>query len=102
MPADQRNFNYSLYASDDGTNYCLKADQAWISDSGVSGAAACAGARAFGAASKRRSPRKLIFRDPTTFRTVTEPAFTTTAFNAATVGSTVYAVHVPGETATVD
>ena len=101
MPADQRNFDYSRYASDDGTNYALKADAAWIAGTALSGSASAAGLVAYGRATKRRAPRKLIFRDPTTFRTVTEPAFTTAAYDAAIVGTTTYSVHVPGLTATV-
>jgi hypothetical protein len=101
MPADQRNFNYSAYLSDDATTYCLKADQSWITNTADSGSAACAGAVAYGRATKRRAPRKFIYRDPTTFRTVTVPVFTPTAYLAATIGDTI-AVHVPGETATVD
>lgn len=101
MAADQRNFNYARYASDDGTNYCLKADQNWITGAALSGAAACAGAPAYGRATTRRSPRKLTFRDPATFRTVVEPAFTAAAYAAAIVGTTTYDVHVPGNVAVV-
>jgi hypothetical protein len=101
MPAVQRNFNYAAYESDDATTYCLKADQDWITNSAVSGAAACAGAPAYGRATTRRSPRKFIYRDPTTFRTVTEPVFTAAAYAAAAIGSTI-AIDVPGETATVN
>lgn len=100
MAADQRNFNYSQYESDDGTTYCIKADQAWISNA-ASGSAACAGNPPYGRATSRRSPRKIILRDPTTFRTQTLPVFTTAAFAALTVGTFTTAVAVPGETATV-
>jgi hypothetical protein len=100
MPADQRNFNYSAYESDDTVTYCLKADQAWISFAD-SGAAACAGAPAYGRATRRRAPRKAIYRDSTTFRTVTEPVFTAAQYAALTVGTDTYDVHVPGNTATV-
>jgi hypothetical protein len=100
MPADQRNFDYSAYLSDDGTTYALKADAAWIADS-HSGSASAAGHPPYGRKTTRRSPRMAIFRDPTTFRTVTGPVFTPTAYAALVVGTTTRAIHVPGETATV-
>lgn len=101
MPADQRNFNYSQYVSDDATTYCLKADQNWITDTTDSGSAACTTQPPYGRATKRRVPRKFIFRDPTTFRTLTVPVFTTAAYAAGTVGTLTQAVHVPGLVAPV-
>ncbi len=100
MAADQRNFGYSQYVSDDGTTYCLKADANMIGTSGLGGAA-CSGNPAYGRATNRRAPRKAIYVDGTTFRTVTTPVFTATAYAALTVGSSTLAIHVPGETATV-
>lgn len=100
MPADQRNFNYSAYVSDDGNTYALKADQAWISNTD-SGSASPAGHPGYGRKTRNRQPRTATYRDPTTFRTVTEPVFTPTAYAALTVGTSTLAVHVPGETATV-
>lgn len=100
MAAVQRNFNYFAYVSDDGTTYCMKADQDWGS-SGASGGAACTGDPAWGRSTTRRMPRKAIFVDPTTFRTVTAPVFTTTAYAALTVGTSTLSVSVPGETAAV-
>ena len=101
MAADQRNFAYSQYVSDDGNTYCMKADARWIADTGASGAAACTGQANYGRRSTRRKPRLAIYVDPTTFRTVTEPVFTPTAYAALTVGSSTQAISVPGETATV-
>lgn len=100
MPADQRNFDYGLYASDDGNSYALKSDAAWIAD-GASGATAPAGEAPYGRKTTRRAPRMAIFRDPTTFRTSTVPVFTTVAYDALTVRVSTRALHVPGETATV-
>jgi len=100
VPAVQRNFNYFAYDSDDGFTYCMRADQDW-GNAAASGGAACAGESAYGRATARRSPRKAIFRDPTTFRTVTEPVFTTAAFAALIVGTSTLAVSVPGLATTV-
>jgi hypothetical protein len=102
MAANQRNFNYSQYVSDDGTTYCLKASQEWISAAGnPGGSAACSANPAYGRASNRRQPRKVIYRDPTTFRTMTVPVFTPTAYAALDVGAATQAVNVPGEAGTV-
>lgn len=100
MPADQRNFDFSAYLSDDGTTYALKADAAWIADA-ASGSASAAGHPAYGRESRRRAPRKAVYRDATTFRTNTVPVFTPTAYAALAVGSSTRALHVPGLTATV-
>lgn len=100
MAADQRNFGYSQYLSDDGNTYCMKADATWIA-LGDSGGAACTTQANYGRRTNRRKPRLAIYVDPTTFRTVTEPVFTPTAYAALTVGSSAVAIHVPGETATV-
>ena len=100
MPAVQRNFDYFAYESDDATTYCLRADEDW-GNNAASGGAACAGAPAYGRATSRRAPRKAIYRDPQTFRTFTEPVFTPTAYAALTVGTSTWAVNVPGLATTV-
>lgn len=98
--AVQRNWNYFQYHSDDGTTYALRADQDWGNDA-ASGGALAAGQPAYGRATRRRTPRRLIFRDPTTFRTFSGPAFTAAAYAAATVGTTTHSVSVPGNVAAI-
>lgn len=99
--AVQRNWNYSPYISDDGTTYSLRADQDWISNP-TSGGGLAAGEPAYGRATRRRQPRRLIFRDQATFRTFSGPAFTPTAYDAAVVGTTVVGVSIPGNVASVN
>jgi hypothetical protein len=102
MAATQRNFNFSQYVSDDGTTYCLKASQEWISAAGnPGGSVTCSGNPAYGRATTRRSPRKVVYRDATTFRTVTVPVFTPTAYAAISVGSSTLPIMIPGETGSV-
>lgn len=98
--ATQRNWNYFQYHSDDGTTYALRGDQDWGNDA-ASGGALAAGQVAYGRATTRRAPRRLIFRDPTTFRTFSGPAYTAAAYNAAAVGATTHTVSVPGNAAGV-
>ncbi len=101
MPADQRNFAYSDYASDDGTTYCLKADANAIANADLGGVAPCTSGTPYGSATVRRSPRKAIYRDPTTFRTVTVPVFTAADYAALTLNTDTLSVHVPGVVAPV-
>jgi trans-aconitate methyltransferase len=100
MPADQRNFNYSQYTDDNAVVWCIKADQNIISDTADFGGSACTGQPRF-VHSRNHQPRKAIYQDATTFRTVTAPVFTPTAYAALTEGTSTLAVHVPGNTATV-
>lgn len=97
MPADQRNWNYYTYASDDGTTYNIRATEEWVATTVTGLTTRTTGAPRF-IASKSQSPRKFIYRDPTTFRTFSGPVGTTTAYAAAALGDSV-TVHVPGLTA---
>lgn len=94
MPGVQRNFDFFSYDSDDATSYCLKADEDW-GNNADSGGTACAGEPAYGRATTRRSPRYVIYRDPTTFRTFKGVVFTPAAYAALSVGDTL-AVTYPG------
>jgi len=100
MAADQINFGYSQYVSGDGNTYCMKSTAEWTANAD-SGGAACSGRSGYGRASRNRSPRMAIYQDATTFRTYRRPVFTSTDFDALTIGTSTVAVHVPGETATV-
>lgn len=94
MP-DQKNFDYFSYDSDDATSYCLRGDDTWGNDAD-SGGTACAGEPAYGRATRRRAPRKAIFRDPTTFRTFSGVVYTPAAFTALTIGVDTVDVLLPG------
>jgi hypothetical protein len=90
-----RNFNYFSYASDDGTTYNLKGDAVWGA-AGASGGTAAGAHPAYGRASRRRAPRKAIFRDPGSFRTFTGTVYTSTAYNALSIGSSTVSRQLPG------
>lgn len=100
MAADQLNYAFVSYASDDGADYCIKANAADAANTDLGGVV-CTTEKPYGAVTKRRSPRKAIFRDGTTFRTKTAIVFTASAYAALTVGSDTVDVHVPGNTAAV-
>lgn len=94
MPATQQNFNYWTYVSDDGTTYNTRASTTWAATAAHGLAARTDGAPRF-IASKSQTARKFIYRDPTTFRTVTGPVGTAEAYAAAALGDVV-AFYVPG------
>lgn len=83
----ERNFNYFTYASDDGRSYNVKGDQAWGGAAASGGTAAGANA-VYGRQTRRRRLRKVIFRDPNSFRTITLTVYTAAAYNAINVGAT--------------
>ena len=98
MPLNQRNRGYFSYDSDDGTSYCIPGDAEWGA-AADSGGTACAGERAYGRNTTRRHVRKVVYRDPTTFRTFTGIVYTPAAYAALTIGSDTFDVTVP-DTAT--
>jgi len=99
LPADQRNFNYYTYVSDDGTTYNIRADVDWAAITGHGLAARTNGAPLF-IPTGRRKPRTATYVDSTTGRKKKGPIGTATAFSALSLGST-QNFHVEGETATV-
>lgn len=94
MPAVQRNWNYYTYVSADGTTYNIRASAEWAAVTAHGLAARTPGAPRY-LASRQKSPRKFIYRDATTFRTVSGPVGTSTAFDAAALDDTTD-VAVPG------
>lgn len=94
MPAVQRNWNYYTYVSADGTTYNIRASAEWAAVAAHGLAARTAGAPRY-LASRQKSPRKFIYRDATTFRTVSGPVGTSAAFDAAALDDTTD-VAVPG------
>jgi len=100
MAADQLNFDYSQYESDDGNTYCLRANAADIASADLGGSA-CTDQKAYGRATRRRAPRHALWVDKSTFRTKRSIVFTKAAAAALVPNTTTVAVHVPGEAATV-
>jgi len=100
MAADQPNFQLFTYVDDGGVSWNKRGF-----DGGP--AAAVDGHSAFGAhpnwgrETPRHSVRKIVYTDPTTFRTVRAVFYTAAAYNAVVIGTDTIAVHVQGEVATV-
>lgn len=101
MVADQKNFNLFTYVDDAGVAWNKRGEDAGPA-AAVDGHAAFGANPNWGRETRRHSVRKIIYTDPTTFRTVTPIFYTAAAWNAVAVGSDIVAVHVPGNTAAVN
>ena len=100
MAADQKNFNLFTYVDDASVSWNKRGEDGGPA-AAVDGHAAFGSHPNWGRETRRHSVRKIIYRDPTTFRTVTAIFYTAAAWNAVALGTDTIAVHVPGETATV-
>lgn len=100
MAADQPNRQFWTYTDSNGQawNKMGKIDAACNAIDGST--AAVAGQPDYPRATRRRSPRRAIFVDPTTFRTAQCVIYTDAAL-AALTGTSTLAVAVQGETGTV-
>lgn len=100
MTADQRNMNLFTYVDDNGVSWNKRGEDA-------SPAAAVDGHAAFGVHpnwgrdTPRHKVRRIIYMDPTTFRTKSPIFYTAAAFAAVALGD-IIAVHVPGNVAAVN
>lgn len=99
LPADQRNFGYFTYVSDDGTSYNIRCDSDWAAISGH-GLAARANGQPLYITTGRRKPRSVSYTDLTTGRKKKGPVGTNSAYAALAFGAT-QDFHVEGETAAV-
>lgn len=99
MAANQRNTNLFKYTDTNGTVWNARGEIDTAVNA-IDGSSALQAGAPVWIDSKRRSTRKAIFFDPTTFRTKRVVVFTDAAF-AAITGATTLAVNVPGETAAV-
>ena len=93
MPAEQKQLQWYHYVDNNGAARAIMLEKDW-GDSASSGCTTVTGAEVtWGAQSRLHRTRKVIYRDPTTFRVVKYPVCTAAAY--AAVPSTVQ-VWVPG------
>lgn len=100
MVAVQKNFQLFTYVDDSGQSWNKRGEDGGPA-AAVDGHAAFGAHPNWGAETNRHSTRKIIYQDPTTFRTVTAIFYTNAAFAAVALGDIV-AVNVPGEVAAVN
>lgn len=97
MP-DQLNKSWFRYVDDSGRNWAIQADTTWGGNV-ASGLAAFNGADPpFGPQSRNHHVRKVVYRDPATFRARVLPVGTPAAMAALPA---TLAVGIPGQVATV-
>jgi hypothetical protein len=101
MAADQTNFDLYTYVDNSGVSWNKRGEADSVRNA-VDGHTAFGAHPNWGRETKRHSTRKIIYRDPTTFRTRTVLFYTSTAAAAVAIGTDVLAFHVPGNTATVN
>jgi hypothetical protein len=99
MAASQKNFTLFTYVDDGAVNWNIRGELDAVRNA-VDGSAAAGGHPPF-VPSRRHEPRKIVYRDATTFRTKTLIIYTAAAFAAITVGSSTLSFPVEGETAAV-
>jgi hypothetical protein len=100
MPADQPNFQLFTYVDDNGVSWNKRGESGGPA-AAVDGHAVFGAHPNWGRETSRHATRKIIYQDPTTFRTVRTIMYTPTAYAAVALGD-IIAVHVQGETATVN
>lgn len=101
MAADQLNFDLFTYTDNSGVAWNKRGESNTIINT-VDGSSAFGTHPAWGRETPRHSVRKIIYRDATTFRTKTVIFYTAAAQAAVAIGTDVIALHVPGNTATVN
>lgn len=98
MAADQTNFQNYLYTDDNAVDWTKRGRDGPLS--AVDGHATATGAPTWEDSPRMRA-RRVVYQDATTFRTLSGIVYTPTAFSAIALGDVV-AVHVAGETGTVN
>lgn len=102
MTADQLNFQVFTYVDDSATNWNKKGQENTAINAIDGSAAFTSGAPEWPKASRRYHTRRAVFYDPATFRTVSFVVYTPAAFAAIKAAPPTLALHIPGETATVN
>ena len=101
MAADQVNFQLYTYVDDNAVSW-NKRGETDAARNAVDGNAAFGAHPNWGRETHRHSVRKIVYQDPTTFRTRSVIFYTAAAFAAVAIGTDVLAFHVPGNSATVN
>jgi hypothetical protein len=99
MPGNRKNFQNFLYTDDNGVDWTKRGEDGGAGNA-VDGHAASTGAPTWHD-SKTMKVRRIIYRDPVSFRTVDPIFYTAAAYNAVAIGDIV-AVLVPGAATAVN
>lgn len=100
MPADQKNFQLYTYVDDQGVSWNKRGELDAVRNA-VDGSSAFGSNPNWGTESPRHRVRKMVYQDPSTFRTKTVIMYTAAAAAAVAIGTDTLSFHVEGETAAV-
>jgi hypothetical protein len=101
MPGFAKQFALQTYVDDNGVSWNKRSTIGTGSFASAVDGHAAAGAHPVWQDTKRRRVRRIIYQDPTTFRTYTAVFFTAAAFALVALGD-IIAVEIPGEVAAVN
>jgi hypothetical protein len=100
MARNQKNFDNFLYVDDNGVSWTKRGESGGDATA-VDGHATGTGAPMW-IDSSRMKARRIVYQDPTTFRTVSPIFYTAAAYAAVALGTDVLAVQVEGLATTVN
>lgn len=100
MAADQRNMGLFTYVDNNGVSWNKRGEQEAVRQA-VDGSSAFGNHPNWGRETTRHSVRKIIYQDPTTFRTKTVIFYTAAAWSAVALGTDTISFPVEGETTAV-
>lgn len=100
MARNQKNYSYFTYVDDSGTPWNLRGESGGAA-SAVDGNAVSVATQNIWHRTRRNQPRKIIYMDSTTGRTIDPVFYTAAAFTAVALGDIV-AVQVAGLATTVN
>lgn len=100
MAADQRNIGLFTYVDDNAVSWNKRGEQEGVRQA-VDGSAAFGAHPNWGRETTRHSVRKIIYQDPTTFRTKTVIFYTNAAWTAVVLGTDTISFPVEGEATAV-
>lgn len=101
MAADQKNFGLYTYVDNSGVSWNKRGEAEAVRQA-VDGNAAFGAHPNWGRETRRHSVRKIVYQDPTTFRTKTVIFYTAAAWSAVVLGTDVIAFPVEGEATAVN
>jgi hypothetical protein len=99
MAASQKNFTLYTYVDDNAVSWNMRGELDAVRNA-VDGSSAAGGNPPF-IPSRRHAPRKIVYRDASTFRTKTCIFYTAAAFAAITLGTDSLSFPVEGEATAV-
>jgi len=100
MPIEQKNFDLFTYTDNGALDWNKRGEEDAIRNA-VDGSSPFGANPGWGRETRRHRTRKIIYRDPTTFRTKTVIFYTTAAFEAITLGTSTLSFAIEGSATSV-